>query len=214
MTCVRCATEGHLTRVGQATLPTEHGTFAVHAYAGAGPGQHLTLILGDPRPGTPVLVRLHSSCVTGDVFASLRCDCGQQLEEATRRIASAGTGVIVYLDQEGRGIGLANKIRAYELQDAGRDTVDANIALGFAADQRDYAPAAHILQDLNVTHVRLMTNNPRKTEALRMPGVIVDQEPIAVAANPHNHRYLATKARRLGHHLSVTDQRDAAIGLE
>ncbi len=188
-----------LTKAGRATLPTAHGTFIVHAYTDADAGEHLALVFGDPGSGSSVPVRLHSSCVTGDVFASLRCDCGQQLDEAIRRITSAGAGVVLYLDQEGRGIGLANKIRAYERQDGGLDTVDANVALGFEADHRNYAPAAWVLHDLGVTHVELLTNNPRKADALRRLGVTVDRSPIVVPPNPHNEQYLATKASRLGH---------------
>ncbi|MEM8924997.1 MAG: GTP cyclohydrolase II [Actinomycetota bacterium] len=191
--------ETAVTRVGRAKLPTEHGTFAVYAYVDPAEGEHLALVFGTPEPDRPVPVRLHSSCVTGDVFASLRCDCGQQLDEAIRRITDAGAGVVLYLDQEGRGIGLANKIRAYEKQDAGYDTVDANTTLGFEADQREYSPAAHILDDLGVTYAELLTNNPRKAEALRGLGVKVDRVPLQVPSNPHNRAYLATKVQRLGH---------------
>ncbi|MEM7341118.1 MAG: GTP cyclohydrolase II [Actinomycetota bacterium] len=192
-----------LQRVARAMLPTAHGTFTVYAYEGAGDGEHLALVFGDPEPGATVPVRMHSACITGDVFASSKCDCGQQLDEAIRRIVDAGAGVILYLDQEGRGIGLANKIRAYERQDAGYDTVDANTTLGFAADQRDYASAALMLRDLGVTHVGLFTNNPRKADALRKSGLRVDRVPLVITPNPRNEMYLQTKARRLGHELPL-----------
>ncbi|WP_419908298.1 GTP cyclohydrolase II [Candidatus Poriferisodalis sp.] len=200
-----------LERVGEAKLPTKHGLFTIFAYTGEGAGEHVALVFGDPhsrRGGVPV--RMHSSCVTGDVFGSLRCDCGQQLELAIQHVTSAGAGAILYLDQEGRGIGLANKIRAYECQDAGFDTVDANTTLGFEADQRDYAPAAWILRDLGIADVELLTNNPHKAESLREHGIAVERVPLAVVPNLYNHRYLETKARRLGHQLPATNGHDPA----
>jgi 3,4-dihydroxy 2-butanone 4-phosphate synthase/GTP cyclohydrolase II len=191
-----------LSRVARAKLPTANGLFMVHAYIDDD-GEHLALVHGDPEAdrARPVPVRLHSACITGDVFASLKCDCGQQLEAAIDRITTAGAGVVLYLDQEGRGIGLANKMRAYEQQDAGLDTVDANTVLGFEADQRDYGVAARILDDLGIGHVELLTNNPRKAAALRAHGVTVDRVPLEIEANTYNRRYLATKAARLGHQL-------------
>ena len=194
-----------LERVGEAQLPTKHGLFTIFAYTGAGTGEHVALVFGEPHSRRAVPVRLHSSCVTGDVFASLRCDCGQQLELAIRHVTTAGAGAILYLDQEGRGIGLANKIRAYQCQDAGNDTVDANTMLGFEADQRDYAPAARILRDLGITDIDLLTNNPHKAESLREHGITVERVPLAVVPNPYNRRYLETKARRLGHQLPATN---------
>lgn len=199
-----------LERVGEAQLPTKHGLFTIFAYIGEGVGEHVALVFGDPRSRRKVPVRMHSSCVTGDVFGSLRCDCGQQLELAIQHVTSSGAGAILYLDQEGRGIGLANKIRAYQCQDTGFDTVDANTTLGFEADQRDYAPAALILRDLGITDIELLTNNPHKAASLRENGITVERVPLAVAPNPHNHGYLKTKARRLGHQLPATNGHDPA----
>lgn len=199
-----------LARVGEAQLHTKHGLFTIFAYTGAGAGEHVALIFGDARSHRAVPVRLHSSCVTGDVFGSLRCDCGQQLELAIQHVTSSGAGAILYLDQEGRGIGLANKIRAYQCQDTGFDTVDANTTLGFEADQRDYAPAALILRDLGITDIDLLTNNPHKAASLRENGITVERVPLAVVPNPHNHGYLETKARRLGHQLPATNGHDPA----
>lgn len=199
-----------LERVGEAQLPTKHGLFTIFAYIGEGVGEHVALVFGDPRSRRKVPVRMHSSCVTGDVFGSLRCDCGQQLELAIQHVTSSGAGAILYLDQEGRGIGLANKIRAYQCQDTGFDTVDANTTLGFEADQRDYAPAALILRDLGITDIELLTNNPHKAASLRENGITVERVPLAVVPNPHNHGYLETKARRLGHQLPATNGHDPA----
>ncbi len=199
-----------LERVGEAQLPTKHGLFTIFAYIGEGVGEHVALLFGDPRSRRKVPVRMHSSCVTGDVFGSLRCDCGQQLELAIQHVTSSGAGAILYLDQEGRGIGLANKIRAYQCQDTGFDTVDANTTLGFEADQRDYAPAALILRDLGITDIDLLTNNPHKAASLRENGITVERVPLAVVPNPHNHGYLETKARRLGHQLPATNGHDPA----
>ena len=199
-----------LVRVAEAALPTQHGHFTIFAYTGAGSGEHVALVFGEPHSRQAVPVRLHSSCVTGDVFGSLRCDCGQQLELAIGHVTAAGAGAILYLDQEGRGIGLANKMRAYQCQDVGNDTVDANTMLGFEADQRDYAPAAWILRDLGITEVELLTNNPHKAESLRENGITVERVPLAVAPNLYNRRYLETKARRLGHQLPATNGHDPA----
>ena len=161
--------------------------------------EHLTLVKGNVGGGRPALVRLHSECLTGDVFASKRCDCGEQLEESVNRILAADAGVIIYLHQEGRGIGLGNKIRAYALQDTGLDTVEANLQLGFEDDLRDYGIGAQILRDLGVGEVRLLTNNPHKIESLRRYGVKVIRIPLEVAPHVDNIGYLRTKKEKLGH---------------
>lgn len=162
--------------------------------------EHLAVIVGEPEKAAAPLVRVHSSCVTGDILGSLRCDCGEQLHEAIARMAAEGAGVLLYMSQEGRGIGIANKLRAYVLQDAGMDTLDANEALGFAADERQFAAAGHILKHLRLNRVRLMSNNPLKVEALQQQGVEVEgRVALRVAANPHNARYLSTKDERFGH---------------
>ena len=186
-------------RVAESSLPTQHGRFRMVVY-GAGDGLNdLALILGEAA-ADGALVRVHSECLTGDVLGSLRCDCGPQLEQSLVAIAAEGSGILVYLRQEGRGIGLANKARAYALQDAGLDTVDANLALGFPADLRDYGRAAAILADLGVDRVRLLTNNPAKVRGLEVAGVqVLERRPLEVAAGPDNAAYLATKRVRLGH---------------
>lgn len=162
--------------------------------------EHLAVVIGDPDPARPVLTRLHSECFTGDLLGSLRCDCGDQLRGAIAEIAAAGSGVLLYLAQEGRGIGLVNKLRAYQLQDAGFDTLDANLQIGFDDDERIYLPAAQMLDRLDIHKVRLMTNNPRKVEALARHGVdVVERVPHVFPSNDHNQGYLRTKARRSGH---------------
>ena len=164
--------------------------------------EHLAILIGDPDPAAPVLARLHSECFTGDLLASLRCDCGDQLRGAIVEIARTGSGVLLYLAQEGRGIGLVNKLRAYQLQDAGLDTVDANEQLGFDADERVYLPAAEMLRQLGFARVRLLTNNPEKVAALIRCGIeVVERVPHIFPANGHNERYLRTKATRSGHWL-------------
>ncbi len=164
--------------------------------------EHLAILIGEPDPAAPVLVRLHSECFTGDLLGSLRCDCGDQLRGAIAEIARTGSGVLLYLAQEGRGIGLVNKLRAYQLQDAGLDTVDANEQLGFDADERVYLPAAEMLRQLGFTSVRLLTNNPEKVAALNRCGIaVVERVPHVFPANGHNERYLRTKATRSGHWL-------------
>ncbi|HVG96243.1 MAG TPA: bifunctional 3,4-dihydroxy-2-butanone-4-phosphate synthase/GTP cyclohydrolase II [Chloroflexota bacterium] len=190
-------------------MPTEFGDFVAHAYVDTITGdEHVALVKGDPSAtGEPVLVRMHSKCLTGDTFGSLRCDCGQQLHWAMARIEEAGIGVVVYLHQEGRGIGLHNKLRAYKLQDEGADTVDANLRLGFPEDRRDYGIGAQILVDLGVRKMKIMTNNPKKLIALKGFGLeLVDQIPIPVRANPHNLRYLETKRDRMGHSLTMVHE--------
>jgi len=194
-----------VTREGTTRLPTRFGEFSAVVYQNALDGaSHLALTLGDLSGDAPVLVRMHSECLTGDVFGSLRCDCGEQLRSALRAIGREGRGVLVYIRQEGRGIGLANKIRAYALQDAGRDTVEANELLGFAPDPRDYGVGAQILIDLGLRRVRLLTNNPAKRVGLEGYGIeVVERVPIEVPPNPENYRYLATKRHKLGHLLSL-----------
>jgi 3,4-dihydroxy 2-butanone 4-phosphate synthase/GTP cyclohydrolase II len=189
--------------VATASLPTEYGDFAVHAFDSPMGGEtHIALVRGEIGDGTDVMVRVHSSCLTGDVFHSARCDCGAQLDTAMQRIAAEGRGVLLYLNQEGRGIGLANKIRAYALQDQGLDTVEANEKLGFKADQRDYGIGAQILRHLGVRSMRLLTNNPRKFVGLEGYGLSVTTTlPLEIPAGEHTLKYLKTKKAKLGHTL-------------
>ncbi|MGK5450582.1 GTP cyclohydrolase II, partial [Streptomyces radiopugnans] len=190
------------------SLPTAHGDFRAHGYRSTADGvEHIALVAGDVEGAEDVLVRVHSECLTGDVFGSLRCDCGPQLEDSLRRVAAEGRGVVVYLrGHEGRGIGLLSKLRAYQLQEAGRDTLDANLELGLPADARDYAAAAQMLTDLGVRSLRLMTNNPDKTGALARYGLrVTGREPMPVQAGEHNLRYLRTKRDRMGHDLPWLD---------
>jgi len=191
--------------LSQAHLPTRFGDFDVAVFEIDGtPGEAVALMQGPLDGNTIPLVRLHSECLTGDVLGSLRCDCGEQLDEALALIASADSGVLLYLHQEGRGIGLANKIRAYALQDQGLDTVDANLALGLPVDRREYASAAAILRHLGLRQVRLLTNNPLKSAALELHGIqVVERVPLAVRPNSVNQRYLRTKADRMGHLLAL-----------
>ncbi|MEK6788744.1 MAG: GTP cyclohydrolase II [Pseudomonadota bacterium] len=187
--------------VASSRLPTRHGEFSIHAFEDVETGkEHVALSMGDLANGQPALARLHSECLTGDGFGSLRCDCGPQLEAAMRQVAEAGHGVILYLRQEGRGIGLVNKIRAYALQDAGADTVEANEQLGFGADLREYAMCGDMLRHLGVTQVRLMTNNPKKVAAVEANGVqVVERVPLISGLNPHNEGYMQTKTDKMGH---------------
>jgi len=184
-------------------LPTDYGPFDLHLYRNVTDGSHhLALVKGKVKGGEPVLVRVHSECLTGDVFASRRCDCGNQLHDALRRIGQEKKGVLVYMRQEGRGIGLAAKIKAYRLQERGLDTVEANRKLGYPADLREYGIGAQILADLGVRRMRLLTNNPKKVVGLGGYGLeLVDQVPIRSKANPHNRKYLATKKKKMGHRL-------------
>lgn len=197
----RMATESFVRQLSQATLPTRHGDFLVRAFENRlDRRQHLVLSRGETRSAEPLLVRIHSECLTGDVFHSLRCDCGPQLDEALARIVAAGRGLVIYLRQEGRGIGLLDKIRAYALQDAGRDTVEANLELGLPIDGRDYGLAAQILHTLGVHQVRLLTNNPDKIQTISDFGVrVVAREPLLVPASDDNRAYLRTKKEKLGH---------------
>jgi GTP cyclohydrolase II len=182
-------------------LPTPWAEFTLHAWVEAATGkEHLAMALGDLGNGEPVLARVHSECLTGDVMFSQRCDCGAQLEGALRRIAEEGRGIVLYLRQEGRGIGLLNKIRAYRLQEAGADTVEANLQLGFHADARNYELCRPMLAQFGITAVRLMTNNPRKIDALTRLGITVTERvPLLVNRNAHNNSYLNTKQAKLGH---------------
>jgi 3,4-dihydroxy 2-butanone 4-phosphate synthase / GTP cyclohydrolase II len=200
----RIRTESLVKRAAIAKLPTRFGDFTIHVFDNAVDNQeHVALVRGDITDGKDVLVRVHSSCLTGDVLHSVRCDCGAQLDAAMERISAEGRGVLLYLNQEGRGIGLANKIRAYELQDEGFDTVEANERLGFKADQRDYGVGVQILRELGVRTMRLLSNNPRKLVAIEGYGLTVtDWLPLEIPASDSTRRYLKTKKEKLGHKLS------------
>ncbi len=208
----RLQRERSILRIESIPLENRFGRWTLHAYESVLDSEpHVALCMGDALGGIdgagevinvehPVLVRVHSQCLTGDVFHSMRCDCGEQLDRAMEAIAAAGEGVIVYLRQEGRGIGLTNKLHAYRLQDQGLDTVEANEELGFPADKRDYGIGAQILRDLGVRRIRILTNNPKKTNRLQIYGLeVVEQLPLRVQPNPHNRRYLETKRTKLGH---------------
>jgi 3,4-dihydroxy 2-butanone 4-phosphate synthase / GTP cyclohydrolase II len=200
----RRGTEALVKRVAAASLPTDHGEFRVMAYESILDGEtHVALVRGDLGDGENVLVRVHSRCLTGDVFHSARCDCGPQLAAAMTRIAGEGRGVLLYLNQEGRGIGLANKIRAYELQEQGLDTVEANERLGFKADQRDYGIGVQILKDLGVRSMRLLSNNPRKLVGIEGYQLsVAEWLPLEIAPSDHTRGYLKTKKEKLGHKLT------------
>jgi 3,4-dihydroxy 2-butanone 4-phosphate synthase / GTP cyclohydrolase II len=201
----RMQTEKHVHCLAAPVLPTDHGEFRVHAYKSDITGEeHVALVKGEIAEGDEVLVRVHSSCLTGDVFHSSRCDCGDQLERAFAMIEREGKGVILYLLQEGRGIGLINKLRAYELQDQGDDTIEANAKLGFAPDIRDYGTGSQILRDLGVRKMRLMTNNPAKFVAIEGFGLeIVERVPLEIAPSQTTQKYLETKKKKLGHILEL-----------
>ena len=201
--------EPSVERLTDVRMPTHDGAFRMYAYREAGAPEgaqpHIALVAGDLSGDEPVLTRIHSECLTGDVFGSQRCDCGQQLDGALDQIAAEGRGVVLYLRQEGRGIGLLNKLRAYELQDEGFDTVEANHQLGFPADTRDYRIAADMLKDLGVEQVRLLTNNPLKISGLNRHGIqVIDRLPLIFEPNEANRRYLETKRQRLGHLIEAT----------
>jgi 3,4-dihydroxy 2-butanone 4-phosphate synthase/GTP cyclohydrolase II len=197
-------------RVAETTLPTRYGEFSAIAYkSDIDPDEHLALVMGDISTKEPVLVRVHSECLTGDVFGSLRCDCGEQVALAMESIAKEGRGVFLYMRQEGRGIGFHNKMRAYALQDKGLDTVEANLSLGFASDLRDYGIGAQILADLGLHQIRLLTNNPKKVIGLEGYGLkVVETLPLITTPNPYNRDYLETKKKKLGHILEIPETSD------
>lgn len=202
----RMKDESLVRRQVEVNMPTEIGQFRMVAYQQSGSGDtHLALVKGKWKPNEPVLVRVHSSCVTGDIFGSCRCDCGQQLHAAMTMVEREGKGVVLYMKQEGRGIGLLNKLKAYKLQEQGLDTVEANLQLGFDMDHRDYGTGAQILHDLGISKIKLITNNPRKRVGLMGYGLeIVENVPIEIAPNPHNEKYLKTKRDKLGHTILKT----------
>ncbi|PZF74494.1 bifunctional 3,4-dihydroxy-2-butanone-4-phosphate synthase/GTP cyclohydrolase II [Taibaiella soli] len=199
----RLATESLIEEEVRVQMPTKHGNFELIAFRQTNTGeQHLALKKGEWEKDEPILVRVHSSCFTGDILHSLRCDCGEQLQKSMEMVEAAGKGVVLYMNQEGRGIGLLNKLKAYKLQEEGKDTVEANLALGFKNDQRDYGVGAQILRHLGVSKLKLMTNNPRKRAGLLGYGLeIVENVPIEIAPNPHNEFYLQTKRDKLGHEI-------------
>lgn len=193
----------HLERLAESLLPTAYGEFRIAVFRAQDGKEHVVLSRGE-LSGEPPLVRIHSECLTGDALFSQRCDCGAQLEGAMQAIAEAGRGVILYLRQEGRGIGLGNKIRAYALQDQGADTVEANHQLGFPADAREYSLAVALLEQIGLQRIRLMTNNPRKLDALQSDGIeVVERVALESGRNPHNEKYLQAKAAKLGHWLTL-----------
>jgi len=204
----RLKRESIIEKGAEATLPTRWGTFKVIPFIQKSNGlEHLALVKGTWAPDEPVLVRVHSSCMTGDIFGSYRCDCGEQLHVAMQRIEQAGKGVLVYINQEGRGIGIFNKIHAYQLQDEGMDTVDANVALGFKPDERDYGVGASILNAIGVAKMRLMTNNPVKRSGLEGYGLqITEVVPIEITPNEYNRHYLETKRDKMGHRILEGDK--------
>ena len=202
----RIRTESLIEKGVEVDMPTAHGHFKLIPFRQISNGlEHVALIKGDWQPDEPVLVRMHSSCMTGDIFGSMRCECGEQLHKAMELIEKEGKGAVVYMNQEGRGIGLMNKIKAYKLQEEGMDTVDANLHLGFNADERDYGVGAQILREIGVCKIRLMTNNPRKRIGLEAYGLsIVENVPIEIMPNKYNAFYMQTKKERMGHKLKYT----------
>lgn len=197
-------TDAPVTRTASSMLPTPYGTFEIIIYRSVSDAkEHAVLLLGDTKKA-PVLTRIHSKCITGDTFFSLRCDCGEQLRRSMELISQKGSGVILYLEQEGRGIGLSDKVRAYALQDGGLDTVEANEALGKPADARDYGIAACILKDLGITDIALLTNNPDKRAQILSHGIEVAELRLNIAPNGHNRTYLETKRNKLGHAIPTT----------
>jgi len=202
----RIRTESLIEKGVEVDMPTAHGHFKLIPFRQISNGlEHIALIKGDWKPDEPVLVRMHSSCMTGDIFGSMRCECGEQLHKAMELIEKEGKGAVVYMNQEGRGIGLMNKIKAYKLQEEGMDTVDANLHLGFNADERDYGVGAQILREIGVSKIRLMTNNPKKRIGLEAYGLsIVENVPIEIMPNKYNAFYMQTKKERMGHKLKYT----------
>ena len=204
----RVMTERLIRREEVVDLPTEFGHFSLYSYRECGTDQlHLALVKGEWKAGDPILVRVHSSCVTGDMFGSCRCDCGPQLHTAMQMIDKEGRGLVLYMFQEGRGIGLANKLKTYHLQEMGRDTIEANVELGFKPDERDYGIGAQILRDLGATNIRLITNNPTKKAGLTGYGIqIVENIPLRIKPNEYNQFYLKTKQTKMGHSLDLDEQ--------
>lgn len=199
----RLEKETLIERGEEVNLPTEYGDFRLIPYRQITNGlEHIALVKGQPQPHEEVMVRVHSSCVTGDIFGSLRCDCGPQLHKAMEMVHQAGAGAVIYMNQEGRGIGLFNKLKAYKLQEEGQDTVEANLNLGFQADERDYGVGAQILRDLGIRKMKLITNNPKKRAGLEGYGLLITENiPLIIEPNPHNEFYLKTKQQKMGHAL-------------
>jgi len=199
----RLRTETLIREEVRVQMPTKYGQFELVAFRQVNTGEvHMALKKGDWNPDEPVLVRVHSSCMTGDILGSLRCDCGDQLHQAMKMIEKEGRGLLLYMNQEGRGIGLLNKLKAYKLQEQGRDTVEANLELGFGMDERDYGVGAQILRHMGISKMKLLSNNPKKRAGLLGYGLeIVEKVPIEIKANPYNEKYLATKRDKMGHEI-------------